>query len=211
MSISSLMYFLTDSSIAWELPHNVPFSAKAQLIHEFTSLWEAPAVECYEEVNERLTELLEMNCGKTFGRFPRLEEHISYVVFDIPPRAVRITILRMLIAEQLQILRDQAHLAVTTVLGLEKTPSFTQNTHYLESAREKWLSRYKDTRRNASRFKKPRDVVPLSPQPMSREQALQANRPVVTDVLLAYGTRPNSPRAKRGAVSREQLSKQIDL
>jgi vacuolar protein sorting-associated protein 1 len=46
------------------------------------------------------------------------------------------------------------------MLELEKFPIFTQNTHYLESEGQKWLSRYSDVQRHPSRYHRP---------PLSRE------------------------------------------
>lgn len=71
-------------------------------------------------------------------------------------RVVILTPLRPLIAEQLQAQRVQACLAVTTVLALEKDPLYTQNTHYFESTREKWLLQYKEIRRDAGSYEKGR-------------------------------------------------------
>ncbi len=44
--------------------------------------------------------------------------------------------------------------AVETALKLEKDPLFTQNTHYLERCREKWLSLYKSIRNNPDQYLK---------------------------------------------------------
>ncbi len=42
--------------------------------------------------------------------------------------------------------------AVETALKLEKDPLFTQNTHYLESCRDKWLWHYKSVRNNTGKY-----------------------------------------------------------
>jgi vacuolar protein sorting-associated protein 1 len=41
------------------------------------------------------------------------------------------------------------------MLELEKFPVFTQNTHYLESEAEKWLSRYSEAQRHAHQYHRP--------------------------------------------------------
>ncbi len=65
---------------------------------------------------------------------------------------------------------------VSKVLKREKGPFFTQNGHYLDSVREKWLCIYKDARRNADEFlKQGRPVVNYFSWPES------PNRPPSTE------------------------------
>lgn len=45
-----------------------------------------------------------------------------------------------------------AELAVKTILELEKNPLFTQNTHYLDSCRQKWLTHYTEVRLRPWRY-----------------------------------------------------------
>ncbi len=56
--------------------------------------------------------------------------------------------------------KTSAVAAVEIALKLEKDPLFTQNTHYLESCREKWLSHYRSVRRYPENYKIPLEDGP---------------------------------------------------
>lgn len=44
---------------------------------------------------------------------------------------------------------SMCEVVVDAILGMERTP-FAQNTHYLKSSSDKWLSRYRDARAKRS-------------------------------------------------------------
>jgi hypothetical protein len=52
-------------------------------------------------------------------------------------------------------LKKQTLHDVAKIIKFEKSPIFTQNLPYLDSAREKWLSCYQQARRNPDMFLKP--------------------------------------------------------
>ncbi|KAG1834946.1 P-loop containing nucleoside triphosphate hydrolase protein [Suillus subluteus] len=117
-------------AIGWELPNNVPYQAKANLIAEFTKLWVAPSERCLAGVNNVLDQVIDTLISTHFGRFKVLEEYFGN-----------------LIRIQVDICRTRAQDAVKTALELETaTPHYTQNTHYLQTLRERWLAHYKTVR-----------------------------------------------------------------
>ncbi|KAF9220693.1 hypothetical protein BS17DRAFT_882330 [Gyrodon lividus] len=118
-------------SIAWELPNNIPYEAKRRLISQFTSLWTAPAERCLTSINDVLDDVIQGLVKTHFGRFKVLQELVSELIrTDVEEHKIR------------------AHSAMKETLELEVGPNYTQNTHYLQSLREKWLGRYKLGRRN---------------------------------------------------------------
>ncbi|KIJ57924.1 hypothetical protein HYDPIDRAFT_120172 [Hydnomerulius pinastri MD-312] len=125
-------------SIAWELPNNIPYEAKTRLISQSTCLWTAPAERCLSAANDVLDEVIEGLIEVHFGRFKVLQNLIVG-----------------LIQKDIEKCKSQAHIAVKENLEIEFTPKYTQNTHYLQSLREKWLCRYKMGRRKAQEYKLP--------------------------------------------------------
>ncbi|KIJ08543.1 hypothetical protein PAXINDRAFT_120297, partial [Paxillus involutus ATCC 200175] len=113
-------------SIGWELPKNIPYEAKTRLISQFTSLWTAPAERCLTAVNEVLDDVIQGLIETHFRRFKVLQELVSD-----------------LIQPDIEEYKSRAHGAMKETLELELRPNYTQNTHYLQSLCEKWLSKYK--------------------------------------------------------------------
>jgi vacuolar protein sorting-associated protein 1 len=75
--------------------------------------------------------------------------------------------------------KETAYQALLRVLELEDGPFLSQNGHYYESVRRKWLARYRSIRRSSSRYlitssplseSLPRRVTPIS----AENRALQA-------------------------------------
>ncbi|KAG2141892.1 P-loop containing nucleoside triphosphate hydrolase protein [Suillus clintonianus] len=123
-------------AIGWELPNNVPYLAKANLIAEFTKLWVAPSERCLDGINNVLDQVIDALISSHFGRFKVLEDYFGN-----------------LIRIQVDICKTRAQVAVKTALDLETTPHYTQNTHYLQTLRDKWLSHYKTARSRPSQYK----------------------------------------------------------
>jgi len=73
--------YTSTRSIAWELPGNVPFDAKRFLMDKFTCLWDAPALACYEAVVKQLEQEIVRLVKEKFGRFPKLQEYMSCVLW----------------------------------------------------------------------------------------------------------------------------------
>ncbi|KAG2066550.1 hypothetical protein BDR04DRAFT_1129964 [Suillus decipiens] len=123
-------------AIGWELPNNVPYQAKANLITQFTKLWVAPSERCLAGVNNVLDQVIDTLVSTHFGRFKVLEEYFGN-----------------LIRIQVNICKARAQDAVKTALDLETVPHYTQNTHYLQTLREKWLAHYKTVRSRPSLYR----------------------------------------------------------
>ncbi|KAG1852536.1 hypothetical protein F4604DRAFT_1933686 [Suillus subluteus] len=138
-------------AIGWELPNNVPYQAKANLIAQFTKLWVAPSERCLPGINDVLDEVINTVISTHFGRFKVLEDYFGN-----------------LIRIQVDICKAHAQVADKSALDLETTPHYTQNTHYLQTLRDKWLSRYKTVRSRPSQYKVRHireDEVPVPPRP----------------------------------------------
>ncbi|KAG6811611.1 hypothetical protein H0H92_006626 [Tricholoma furcatifolium] len=115
-------------SITRELPNNVPFFAKVDLIAKFQVGWNSSTQVCYNAVRKHVEQMLERQISSTFHRYEHLEGHI-----------------RIFVSEVLQKHFDICKSSIEPLLLAEKTP-FTQNTHYLEDTSAKWLSKYKAKR-----------------------------------------------------------------
>ncbi|KAG0701485.1 P-loop containing nucleoside triphosphate hydrolase protein [Suillus ampliporus] len=122
-------------AIGWELPNNVPYQAKANLIAQFTKLWVAPSERCLAAINLVLDQVIKELISIHFGRFKVLEEYVGN-----------------LIRIQVDVSKAHAQEAVKTALDLETVPHYTQNTHYLQTLREKWLAHYKTARNRSSQY-----------------------------------------------------------
>ena len=64
-------------AIGWELPNNVPYQAKSNLIAEFTKLWVAPSERCLAAINDILGKVIDELINTHFGRFKVLEEYVG--------------------------------------------------------------------------------------------------------------------------------------
>ena len=64
-------------AIGWELPNNVPYQAKANLIAQFIKLWAAPSERCLAAINDVLSEVISNLIHTHFGRFRVLEEYVG--------------------------------------------------------------------------------------------------------------------------------------
>ncbi|TDL21013.1 hypothetical protein BD410DRAFT_790079 [Rickenella mellea] len=140
-------------SIAWELPHNIPFDAKSRLILECLERWDAPAFECLSSVSTRLYSYLHEKNQEQFKRFPKLQAYIW-----------------QLIEAHFNSRHELSQQAVQVTLAMEKSPLYTQNHHYLDSVRDKWLSKYRERRKNPIPPPPPPVPVP-APSPAARRPA----------------------------------------
>ncbi|KAF8839207.1 hypothetical protein BDN67DRAFT_970437 [Paxillus ammoniavirescens] len=148
MGLSEIRQTIKDS-IAWELPNNLPYEAKARLISQFTSLWTAPAERCLTAINEVLDDVIQGLIETHFGRFKVLQELVSDLISPDVDEA-----------------KSRARGAMKETLELEDRPNYTQNIHYLQSLREKWLSKYRLGRKNPNQYQLPNPVGASStPQP----------------------------------------------
>ncbi|TFK32039.1 P-loop containing nucleoside triphosphate hydrolase protein [Crucibulum laeve] len=122
-------------SIGWELPGHVPFEATKKLILEFTRLWRAPSLECFNDVFRFASNLLEELIPTHFGQFGSLEKYV-----------------RSLVREQLERSKETGLLMLNKMLKLESEPLFTQNSHYMQASEEKWLQFYLDVHRKMPNY-----------------------------------------------------------
>jgi vacuolar protein sorting-associated protein 1 len=67
-------------SIGWELKNNIPFTAKKTLIQSFTSLWEAPAMACFNAVYSGLASFTKKLIDQYFSPFDKLKEWMRSVI-----------------------------------------------------------------------------------------------------------------------------------
>jgi thymidylate synthase ThyX len=134
-------------AIGWELPNNVPYQAKANLIAQFVKLWVAPSERCLASINDVLDQVVDTLISVHFGRFKVLEGYVGN-----------------LIRTQVDTCKALAKEAVKKALDLEATPYYTQNTHYLQTLSEKWLAYYKIVRkRKLDRAPTAYESVAISP------------------------------------------------
>ncbi|KAH0580123.1 hypothetical protein H2248_002929 [Termitomyces sp. 'cryptogamus'] len=116
------------SSITRELPNNVPFSAKIDLIPKFQASWESAVETCFTAVRKHVQDMLEHQIRHTFHRYEHLEGHVRIFVSEIVQRHF-----------------ETCNTIIGPVLQAEATP-LTQNTHYLADLTAKWSSTYKAKR-----------------------------------------------------------------
>ncbi|KAF9066276.1 P-loop containing nucleoside triphosphate hydrolase protein [Rhodocollybia butyracea] len=117
-----------DRSLTRELPHNVPYEAKTALILQFQTTWPDAVETCFEKVKEITLKILLRNVDVHFGRFNLLRSHI-----------------RNLIATVIESHKVKCVAMLKFTLEAERMP-YTQNGHYLESATQGWLDKYKAVR-----------------------------------------------------------------
>ncbi|TBU37909.1 P-loop containing nucleoside triphosphate hydrolase protein [Dichomitus squalens] len=115
---------------SWELPHNIPYSAKTRLIGQFVRRWSDPSQRC----------------------FLRMQRVLDEYVFDklIPLHFAQYSALQGFVRERLlskmkEYIRH-SETSVQDVLKREETPYFTQNGHYFETSRDLWMGHYKAIR-----------------------------------------------------------------
>ncbi|KAF7326063.1 hypothetical protein MKEN_00457600 [Mycena kentingensis (nom. inval.)] len=115
-------------SITRELPGNIPFSAKKSLIVAFQTTWTQHAVVCFDTIRASFMELLGACMDKRFGRYSKLAARMKELLADLVTR-----------------IHHSCAAFLIVMLNVENMP-YTQNDHYLQSATEKWASRYKEQR-----------------------------------------------------------------
>ncbi|KAG6918467.1 hypothetical protein DXG01_014094 [Tephrocybe rancida] len=125
-------YVLWFRSITRELPNNVPFSAKVDLITKFQAGWEEIAEVCLRAVHKHVHQMLDHQIAHTFHRYGHLEGYI-----------------KILVADMVKSRFESCKAILGHVLKVEATP-YTQNVYYLSSSTAKWLARYKEERSGKS-------------------------------------------------------------
>ncbi|KIJ68778.1 hypothetical protein HYDPIDRAFT_107023 [Hydnomerulius pinastri MD-312] len=131
-------FFLDDmrthikKSVTRELPNNVPFVSKVVLINGFQKHWGAASTKCSEQVRTTLSKFLNESIKQHFARHEALKSYLMITVQELSAQHYTQCLTRI-----------QEHLEI------EQDP-FTQNDHYLESCKERWLAHYKDARAGQS-------------------------------------------------------------
>ncbi|KAG2365972.1 P-loop containing nucleoside triphosphate hydrolase protein [Suillus spraguei] len=151
-------------AIGWELPNNVPYQAKANLIAQFVKLWVAPSERCLTGINDVLDEVIDTLISVHFGRFKVLEECVG-----------------KLIRTQVDIYKGFAREAVKTALDLEAAPFYTQTTFCLQKLQEQWLAYYKAARNQPHKYK----VYKGAPEVVERRESVQGRETLESKALRA--------------------------
>ncbi|KAF9229123.1 hypothetical protein BS17DRAFT_792113 [Gyrodon lividus] len=114
-------------SVTRELPNSVPFVSKVVLINSFQKSWDTTSTRCAEQIRTTMSIFL--------------HDYIQQCVRHVSLQGFLTVAVNELSAQHYAqcLIRIQEH------LEMEQEP-FTQNSHYLETCKEKWLAYYKDAR-----------------------------------------------------------------
>ncbi|KAF5317462.1 hypothetical protein D9758_018043 [Tetrapyrgos nigripes] len=165
------------NSITRELPNNVPFEAKVALITNFQTTWPSAAEKCFSSVEKATMRLLLKMIDENFGRFDMLRANIRSLVYE-------------LVAKH----RSSCQLFLDTALEAEVTP-YTQNTPYLATGTDKWLSKYKSIRAEESvESGKTTSVDGVSVRPAIQKPTPQVKQ----NGTQVNGTAPSTPPTPAG-------------
>ncbi|ESK87740.1 hypothetical protein Moror_11277 [Moniliophthora roreri MCA 2997] len=164
-------------SITRELPNNVPFEAKVALINDFQQTWRTASIdECFERVMVSTVGLLTDLVNRRFERHSLLRNDVHELMLKLVEKHY-----------------GRCLMFLEAALEAEETP-FTQNTHYLQTTTDKWLSKYKSLRaeRNQSTaVPKPSSdanpassqAEPVSAKPSAAPQAQEPKPEAVNELL----------------------------
>ncbi|PSR74398.1 hypothetical protein PHLCEN_2v9906 [Hermanssonia centrifuga] len=150
-------------SRARELPNNVPYVAKVALIEDFQSSWEMDSRKCLSSIVLALEKTLYQLVGKLFQRYDMLRGSIIHAAMDV-----------------LRSKQDETWITVQMILDVEKTMLFTQDSHYLQVTKHKYLALYKAGRADA---RKP-DVLQSEQMRTTKDEA-----EVINELIRLYGQR----------------------
>ena len=67
-----IVSFLLFRTITWELPPHVPFDALVHLVEMYTSLWEKPSLDCFDEVVTNSVDFEKTLLLIHFGQYDKL-------------------------------------------------------------------------------------------------------------------------------------------
>ncbi|TCD63212.1 hypothetical protein EIP91_005824 [Steccherinum ochraceum] len=121
-------------SLTRELPNNVPYSAKIALIHKTQDSWQLDSHKCLSTVQKSLEKTVTQLVNTHFQRYDTLKGRLIHYVMEL--------------------LRDkygETWKQILFALGCEGRP-YTQNGHYLQVTKDKWLAKYKDARAGKTPF-----------------------------------------------------------
>jgi GTPase SAR1 family protein len=112
-----------------ELPYNVPYDAKVELMKKVTESWTPSTLDCFEEVHTVFTTEVMRMVDSHFHRFGRLQSSV-----------------KTFITEEVDTHREKTESLLRLFLQFELTP-FTQNLHYFSDKRESYMAHYQEERR----------------------------------------------------------------
>ncbi|KAI0791138.1 P-loop containing nucleoside triphosphate hydrolase protein [Abortiporus biennis] len=121
-----------EKSLTRELPHNVPYAAKVSLIQKFQSSWGLDSQRCFDSIFRALDKTLGGLIGEDFNRYDNLRARVQSAAMEL---------IRLKRAETLKVIQRS--------LINEKSP-YTQNDHYMQVTKDKYLAKYKDARAGKS-------------------------------------------------------------
>ncbi|KZV86781.1 hypothetical protein EXIGLDRAFT_774260 [Exidia glandulosa HHB12029] len=136
-----------------ELPGNYPFSVKAYYIFRFLKMWEGPTFDCFEVAFKGFVEDLAILIDEHFGLYVNggLLSQVQTVVNS-----------------QLQACAADARIVLRMEMLKETESIYTQNEHYLEAYKAKFLGHYKQVRMK-------------QPPPPPRPSSVEASRSGIYD------------------------------
>ncbi|TFK69298.1 hypothetical protein BDN72DRAFT_768086 [Pluteus cervinus] len=116
------------SSTTRELPGNVPYMAKVNLITSVQATWQESTRACADAVRNSLSQTLHECAEHSFKGFPILHRLIKLAFTELVEKRFESCLERL-----------------NDTLETEQYP-FTQNYHYLATSTEGWFSRHKEAR-----------------------------------------------------------------
>ncbi|KAI0084205.1 P-loop containing nucleoside triphosphate hydrolase protein [Irpex rosettiformis] len=116
------------NALTRELPDNVPYAVKVALIRQSQASWAKLAEGCWKNVRRAFEKVLSELVDAKFHRYDHLHTRVTKIIADLVRKQT-----------------DVASVRVQDTLALESVP-FTQNGHYFQVTKAKYLSLYKDAR-----------------------------------------------------------------
>ncbi|KAH8092248.1 P-loop containing nucleoside triphosphate hydrolase protein [Cristinia sonorae] len=121
-------------SLTRELPNNVPYSAKLSLIRKTQESWEPSTKLCLEGVLKALESNVVRLVNTHFQRYDNLKSRLLHSIMDL-----------------FRSKHEETWKQIIFVLQCEGTP-YTQNGHYLQVTKDKYLAKYKNARDGIAAF-----------------------------------------------------------
>lgn len=117
-------------------------------------------MSCFDSVFQKLAILVAKLIHKHFGRYKRLTDVLGCVYLELSSQMSWLMhSFRTFISTEMVRHQSNARKDLQRTLDLEKNPFFTQNEHYQDATRDRWLWHYRDVRVNSHRYL----VRPLTP------------------------------------------------
>lgn len=136
------------SHVTRELPYNIPFSAKIEVITRSFESWTQLADSCAETVVKACRSQAVLLARKVFRGFTYgdLDRAVKYVRWlSCSPFWIDLSICRASAESEIQDLSKKVKQTLEWLITMEYSP-YTQNLHYFSAYRDKYLSRFKSKR-----------------------------------------------------------------